>query len=643
MPDEKPTKGEIGLALLSLFPPAIRASVLEEQAFRQCFDLAVDVVIRLDPSGVNLDRSKLFSAVRKLLTANASNVEVTSRDGLRWTVAFSNDKESILLIREGAEIALPDFSCLSPDSARRLAWFDREVKRFALNDRSTDKWREILSARPVEDEEVDPLLSELRLTPLYVAGSIANQLRSETISMPSLVPSDIRYYDRLVGELNGQMDLKDFVATTATARIWEPIQQQPFHGLKRAFLLSSHPSIVQRVALNEVPREDVLRFYKWLDESGDRISQLGGVECGLAHLEAFPELEGNLVKMVQGFLADDPEDMEGRLKLLCGLIVMVEGELARIGIVRRRPPFWRRLAAIAHASAIEREIIAAGIPPSTFSECAMQSRGQLYYMQSFIDLRSEPRWLPDFVLPDQLKMEFIGRVAGAAHLNASKIQTGELKALLLEKNSGGIQSRLNFPFAFLPGPLEGGVESITEMPANIESELRRGLEAEELTPKSFASLVNSALIFRIGPQLARLAAQALRRARHQLRQVRAQDETFALLSGLGTVAAVTRSSELAEEVRIFVRLVRRRPGIDIAPEDAMRIAMITAAAYSDKGKWCSFVGDWLTELAFEDMAREKAVILRRHILVLCQLEPHLWETCARAEAACMAFAASQAA
>ena len=129
--------------------------------------------------------------------------------------------------------------------------------------------------------------------------------------MPSLVPSDIRYYDRLVGELNGQMDLKDFVATTATARIWEPIQQQPFHGLKRAFLLSSHPSIVQRVALNEVPREDVLRFYKWLDESGNRISQLGGVECGLAHLEAFPELEGNLVKMVQGFWLMTPKTWKG--------------------------------------------------------------------------------------------------------------------------------------------------------------------------------------------------------------------------------------------------------------------------------------------------------------------------------------------
>jgi hypothetical protein len=111
-----------------------------------------------------------------------------------------------------------------------------------------------------------------------------------------------------------------------------------------------------------------------------------------------------------------------------------------------------------------------------------------------------------------------------------------------------------------------------------------------------------------------------------------------LLSGLATVAAVTRSGELAEEVRILVRVFRQRPDVDIAPEDAMRIAMVTAAAYGANSQWSQFVGDWLTELAFEDMPKQKANLLLRHITALCQLEPHLWEICARAEAASMAFA-----
>jgi hypothetical protein len=72
----------------------------------------------------------------------------------------------------------------------------------------------------------------------------------------------------------------------------------------------------------------------------------------------------------------------------------------------------------------------------------------------------------------------------------------------------------------------------------------------------------------------------------------------------------------------------------------MRIAMVAAAGYRDKDKWCRHVGDCLTELAFQDMTREKAMVLREHIEVLCQLEPSLWETCARADAASAALAAS---
>jgi hypothetical protein len=643
MPDEKITQGQFALGLLSLFPETIRVSVLEDQSFRQRFELGVDAIIRLDSSGLSLDRSKLFSAVRKLLGGDATDVEVTSKDGRQWKLAFSGDKQTVILSREGANVVLPDFSCLSSDSARRLDWFNREATRFDLSDNRAESWREILTARAVDDEEVDQLFSEIRLTPLFVAGSIANQLRSGTAGITPLVPSDIRYYERLVGELKDQIDLKGFVGTTAAPFIRRLIQRQPFDGLKRAFLLSSHSSLVQAIALSEVPRDDVLRFYKWLEEDGDRTSQMGGIECGLAHLDSFTELESSLVKLVRSFLSDSPDSEEGRSRLLCNLIVMVDGELARIGIARRRPPFWRRLAAIAHASVIEREVIAAHILPSTFNEGVMQSVGQLYYLQSIIDLRTEPRWLPDFVSPDQLKAEWIGRIAGAAHANAAKIQTAELKSLLLEQGSESLKSQLNFPFAFLPGPLEGGIESVAEMPADIEADLREGLEAEKLTPKSFASLVNSALIFRIGPQLAQLAAQALRRVKYQLRQVRAQNETFSLLSGLATVAAVTRSSELAEEVRTLVRVVRRRPDAGIVTEDAMRIAMVAAAAYSDNSQWCKFVGEWLTELAFEDMPREKAAILHRHINLLCQLEPHLWETCARAEAATKALAASVAA
>jgi len=204
-------------------------------------------------------------------------------------------------------------------------------------------------------------------------------------------------------------------------------------------------------------------------------------------------------------------------------------------------------------------MIAIGLPPADFHRWVLQNCGSLFYLQSLVDLRREPRWLPDFMTSAQLKAEFIGRIAGAAHANAAKVQTYELKRILFEEIDQGIKSQLKFPFAYLPGPLEGGVESVVAMPADFESELQNGLGSDELSPQSFAGLLNCALIFRVSPQLAEIAAQALRRVNHHLRDLGTQNETFSLLSGLATVAAITRSDELAEEVRKLVRVIRRRP------------------------------------------------------------------------------------
>jgi hypothetical protein len=640
MADRKATRGAISVGLLMMFPPVLREAALDDRDFRQGLGLNLNAVIDLSASGLSFDRSTLFSAVRKLLGGETKSCDIVAKDGGHWNLAFKEGKDQLALSREDELNEMPDFSCLSPDRDHRLAWFDRESRKYEWNDERSRSWRDTLNARAVEDEEVDQLLGEFRLTPLFVAGSIAEHLRHETIDIASLIPNDIRYYERLVGEPGGARDLKSFIDKTGATRIQEWLKNNPYEGVRRSLLLSSHHFLVQTIDLTVLPEKDVLRLYDWLCEKGDRISQLGAVECGLAHLDRFTDLAPYLIRLVQAFLDDRSDDEEGRLKLLFSLILFVEGEIARTGIARGRPPFWRRLASIAHASILERQIIAAGIPPHFMINWAVKARGQLYYLQSFIDLRREPRWLPEFVLPGQLKAEFVGRIASAATTNDSKIQNGQLRAQLLEPDGGLIRPQLVFPFPYLPGPLEGGTESVTEMHAETQADLLTGLEAELLTSQSFTSLVNSAFVFRIGPQLADLAAKGLRRTKYQLRQMGDQEDPFPLLFGLASVAAVTRNHGLAEEVRILARVVRRKPEVEIEPDNAMRIALVAAAAFKDSANWCRFVGEWLTELAFEDMTREKAETMLAYIHIFCQLEPLLWETSGRAEAALAAFGKS---
>ena len=638
MPHEPVAGTDIAVASLRLFPPKVRASVLERDDFRGRFSLSLDASVRFNQSGAVFTRSKLFSAIRQVMTGTISTIDVTAKDGLVWRVT-RDESTGIRISREAAVVSLPECVVMSTEVGARLEWFDRQTSALRVSDRHTQMWREILAQRPLEDEELDRVLAEFRLTPMFVAGSLRAALRRESFGVDDLVPSSIRYFERLVSEPTNDSSVQEFVATTVASHVGSLMETSPPHGLRAALLLSSLSSVAELIDLSRLQRADVLEAFQWLANEGDRISQVGGIECGLRLLHLFPELEPILATMTSAIAADQPEEPNGRLRLLSALVALVEGEIARRNIARKRPPFWRRMATIAHASAIEREVMRAGLNSASIVDWALQSGGSLFYIQTLIDLRREPRWFPDFISPQQLKAEFVGRIAGAAERYRANVPDGALSSLLWGSDPGTIQSQMDLS-AIMPGPLEGGMEAVREIPPELEERIRTDLGAEELTPSSFVALVNSSLIFHIGSKVSELAAQALRRVGYQLRKVNAADDAFPLLNGLAMVSAVSRSKELADEVRILARGARRREGKKLSPEASARIALIAAAAHQDETAWSNFVGEWLTELGFADMTADQATDLQRWLYILFHLEPLFWENCGRGEAALAAFVAS---
>jgi hypothetical protein len=586
---------------------------------------------------VTFDREKLHAAIEAVLSTEGETKSIEAVDKTKWLI--SKDAGGKLVAVAGSEaVPLPDFDCLSPTPSVRLEWFERQVKTFHIDSRSSEKWRRLLAARRCDDEEVEELRKEFRLTPRWFARALLEGADGEAdVPIASLVPSDSRYYYRLAGcPIEG--DLLSYVRSGLSSHIDRQVAGEGVNGVAFSLLLSAHQSIPQEIKLHEISRDQVKHLFEWLEAHGDRISQLGSIELGLACLDTYPELEPVITKMTRMFIEDDDGEA-GRLAQLAGLVVLVDGELARTGILRAHPPYWRRLAAIAHASLLERELLRRGANIGDFSSWAYPNRSQHYFLQNSVDLRREPRWLPEFLSSDQLKAEFVGRISVAMVLNRDKIRSSELQSLALDK-AGPLQSLIVFPAPYLPGPLEGGVDATQPMPADIEQQVDTGLKADVVTPQSFLGLVNTALIFKLGPQMADLAAEALRRAKYQLRGVGDDVPALGLLHGLAIVAAVTRSDGLAAEVRVLVRVVRRRPGAVMELSDAFRIVMMAAAAHEDIEKWCIFVGDWLTELAYEDLTRSEARALSSRIRALCQIERRLWGTCARADAACASLSAA---
>lgn len=625
----------LGLAALQLFPPSIRESLVSDSVFRKSYGFTADAQISFGEEGASVQRSKLFDCIRQLLTDPSARTTLNDGTGkeCRLELIEIDNKRRIGLSRDERRLLLPDSYALSPHHAERVESFNRDANEVNLPEQATNGWHKILTSRPVSDEELGELHKEITETPIRVAAMIGSEMETAKVNLSTLVPRSERYFDRLAGEYGQSPNISDHAEVAAREHINQLMSWRAYDGFLLSLLLSSHSSIAAAIDANQLEERDLIQAYEWIEREGDPISQVGAIEIGLSILDKSPKIEPYIRRTIEQIRDDSADRDRGRFHLLSSLIMLVEGELSRTKILRRNPPFWRRLASIAQASLIWRCVIKSNIDITKFIEWALQARSQHFYLQTMVDLRLEPRWLPDYISPRQLKAELIGRIVSAAGRNDARLHTAAIRELLLGDSPESLPSFTEFPGAYLPGPLEGGLEAQIEPPAKILRAIEEQLSADVLQPHSFTALVNSALLFRLESHHAQLAAKALRVAKHEVRHADSKEQLFSVLSGLATVAAATRSGELAEELRTITRRWRHEAGRGLSADEALSIGLVSAAAHPCLTAWCEFLGEWITELAFQSLRPDEMKALHSHVEQLCHIVPELWCTCGRAEAA----------
>lgn len=635
MVNQLPERSTFALTALRHFPQSIVEALLSDVNFQKVYELTTMSTISFGEIELSIGRNELFNGVRAVLAKDNSQPTLCDKTGRNWKLQPSAGEGRVELVSDDKRFILPDFSLLSPRGADRLNGFNRAVGSVRLAESIHNTWHRLVTARALTDDEIVAFHAEIEATPMGVQAKVASEIKRGTSSLSTLVPRRESYFEGLVGIYKQDQDISQYARAGGREHIRQLMSWRSYEGLLFSLLLSSHSSISSEIEANQLSENDLIRVYEWVLEGGDLISQIGAVEIGLSILDVCPNIEPPLRFLIEKIRDDDAgeDHSRGRFHLLSALIVLVEGELSRTRILKEKPPFWRRLATIAQASLIERSIIGSHVDISAFTKWALQARGQFFYLQIIADLRQEPRWYPDYVSASHLKAEFMGRIVGAAQRNDSKIHSQALRELLFSEDPGSIHSQMIFPLAFLPGPLEGSLKAQLAMPAWVVNEIEKQLNEDVLRPHSFTALLNSALIFHVDTQHAGLAAKALRTAKYQLRQAENREALISVLRGLAIVAAVTRSDELAQELKILTRRYRQQESYSISIHDILWIGLIAAASHSDLGKWCEFVGDWITELAFQPSQSDELKRLHSHLVSLCHIVPELWRTCGKAEAA----------
>ena len=628
----------IAAKVLELLPPLIRKTLLDESEFRQEYGLRSQAVITFGDSRVSIHSSELFDSIREFFSG-ASERQVSDTNGLVWTLRDEADQgelPKLVLSSAGQQLVPPNFAVLSTNSAIRLRSLDEVAFDVNLVASARDLWRHVLTERALEDDEVGSYYSDCRDTPVHVMRSIRDEITTGQSSVLSLVPRSLKYYERLVGTYDGSASIGDYAAGAGRTLFRQLASWRPYEGFLLSLFLSSHSALTAEIGIEHLGSDELVRVFDFLERHGDRISQVGAIEVGLRILPERRELEPFLVRLVEQIRDDDVDGSMRGVKLFSALFILVDGELSRSRLMSAEPPFYRRLASLSQAALIHRQFVNSGVDDE-FYEWALMRCGEQCYMQSFADMRLEPRWSPALAAPYQFKAEFFGRIMNAGKKYEANITDSGLYSLIVGEERSSLRSLCEFPDPYFPGPLEGSEDSASTIPTDLATTIEAQLNADSVGPYSFVALVNSAMIGRVDSDHVTLAARVLKLGNYRLTNVEDKSQLLSILSGLATVAATSRNVALADELRILLRTYRRDAQYGLSIEEVIRICLVASASRKDMHEWRDFVGEWLTELSLWELEGNEGAVLHSYLRCLCHAVPELWVSCGKADAALMAL------
>jgi hypothetical protein len=636
MSEEAYVRASRAVLAMKLFPKLIRDALITDDGFRAEYGLATDAVVAFGNSGVSFQRSLLLEAVKRAFDPAMSRPTVEDTAGQSWQVdvlSGDNDTPTIAVAGGTQQFVLAGLAMLSPDRDTRLRVFRHEADRLNLPLAARRRWEELLTAREPDDDALSSIQMDLNDTPSSAQETIQYGLSTASIALDVLVPRSLSYYERLIGPFTESQSFEG-LADAVARHMNSLVDWRAFEGYQHALLLAAQPALGAGLNTLAISLEELTKIYDWLIAHGDVMSRAAAIESGLGLIQGAPELRAPLRRLIEAAISSDQITAQvDAFQLLSALTILNYGELAYTRVLASRPPYWRRLAAMAQAALIARCVSRAGVDAGGFVEWASHNRSQMFLLRCFVDLRQEPRWTAELILCDQLRSEFGGRILTAANVHAAAVNNAGWQGLLLDDSEGSLRRQLDLSRAFLPGPLEGGTAAVMEIPDPLLTEIRENLGAPRITAASFSKLVNASLLFHVPPDLAGLAADAIARADYRLELVDGTTPILPFLMGLATVAGITRCHKLTAALLVVSRKSRRYHPDELEIDGAFRVALIASASHAELADWCKCVGQCMTDLAFQDLTRDDAQSLHARIVSLCHLVPELWATCGQAEAA----------
>ena len=359
-------------------------------------------------------RDELFAAFRDAPDAPVSCQLHDPEGSLVDAIISVNEDGSGTVDIVGKKMRFPWVTLLSSDADERAALLDRFIRRYPLSDAEAARVR-VLVARPdYSEQDFFAVAKMLESSPESFTERLADKLRRQQgenrIAPIDILPDDDQYWNHLLPPVDGSAMLADYIGNELHAAWQAGLEADSVRALRVLATTFTAPELVPRSVFKILNADAAVAAVEAVSNVEDPFSLVGAFEiCAdrAAEDERFIALGDRLLDN----LFANTQRLMGACALFGAIFIIATAHFATHEMLQRRPVFWRRLAAAAHASLVVRVCGGNGIDPKGMISWATRLFGDAYFLAVVSDFSVEPQWRPEWIC-----LRFSSRICSAEPL-----------------------------------------------------------------------------------------------------------------------------------------------------------------------------------------------------------------------------------
>ncbi len=502
---------------------------------------------------------------------------------------------------DGPEVVLPEFALLDPATSVRLSAYSEIVSRTKPCWPNCSVWRGVLVERPLSDSEFGCVINELQHVAERELSRISAAVARGSFGVSDLIPCDRSYYESLIGRVESTDPVDEYITRELVPHLEMVFKADPAWGLRciQGACISAKldVSAVTRSATND----DLILTLQASGPGVTPFAKLVQIQIAQSRMASDSQFNGLANEALNGLLGQTVRDGEiaDHDELFPAFMRLTLNTISQSEKFCLAPPYWRRLAAFAHATILLETLDFNGWDKTRLVAWCDAQLSMVTAAVGILDLIREPVWRGDLQTTAHLNL--------AALMRAVKWSPDGENYLLGLSSTQAQQIQVLFPklrLAFgLPGPLcDGHRRQGSATVQTIGAELLLGFTAEGAdalplnTYQAWNALTYSARIFAFSSEL-------LEKVRGMvcgicLGDTEISDEQYAMLSSAAELAALQSDEELAG---ILASCVLKAAEHLTQPLAAPKCAAVLVIASGSTAKWqgsLAWAADRLVALAY---------------------------------------------